>query len=256
MQASQPLTATFIAAAARALAVASEATATQAVAGHGDLLAARAANAVGPAPLLSGPTDFTTAQQWQWQLARQQPGRDQRSVGGSAFTSRYCGQQLAAQQQQRQREKALAHRATCLRHNAAHMLSTVADIALGPLNSAALCSSTTVARTSVRWDSGLDSSVFTAVVYGSLWLRPVYSSAKRSRVRGLMCSTSNNIRFCDRDVSAALNIRCAVGPGPRTTELCYWEGRPAMPKPGQPGQEWVYLRDKALLRKWRRKWRQ
>ncbi|KAJ9509976.1 hypothetical protein QJQ45_011426 [Haematococcus lacustris] len=80
------------------------------------------------------------------------------------------------------------------------------------------------------------------------WLRPVYSSTKRSRVRGLMCSTSNNIRFYDRDVSAALNIRrCAVGPGPRPTELCYWDGRPAMPKPGQPGQEWVYLRDKALL---------
>ncbi|GFH27160.1 uncharacterized protein HaLaN_25435 [Haematococcus lacustris] len=89
------------------------------------------------------------------------------------------------------------------------------------------------------------------------WLRPVYSSAKRSQVRGLMCSTSNNIRFYDRDVSAALNIRrCAVGPGPRPTELCYWDGRPAMPKLGQPGQEWVYLRDKALLRKWRRKWRQ
>ncbi|KAJ9509375.1 hypothetical protein QJQ45_001818 [Haematococcus lacustris] len=89
------------------------------------------------------------------------------------------------------------------------------------------------------------------------WLRPVYSSAKRSRVRGLMCSTSNNIRFYDRDVSAALNVRrCAVGPGPRPTELCYWDGRPAMPKPGQPGQEWVYVRDKALLRKWRRKWRQ
>ncbi|KAJ9510691.1 hypothetical protein QJQ45_027679 [Haematococcus lacustris] len=54
--------------------------------------------------------------------------------------------------------------------------------------------------------------------------------------------------FYDRDVSAALNIRrCAVGPGPRPTELCYWDGRPAMPKPGRPGQEWVYLRDKALL---------
>ncbi|KAJ9524246.1 hypothetical protein QJQ45_008435 [Haematococcus lacustris] len=66
-----------------------------------------------------------------------------------------------------------------------------------------------------------------------------------------------SFRFCDRDVSAALDIRrCAVGPGPRPTELCYWGGRPAMPKPCQPGQEWVYLRDKALLRKWRRKWRQ
>ncbi|KAJ9511387.1 hypothetical protein QJQ45_029800 [Haematococcus lacustris] len=54
------------------------------------------------------------------------------------------------------------------------------------------------------------------------WLRPVCSEAKRSQVRGLMCSTSNNIRFYDRDVSAALNIRrCAVGPGPRPTELCY-----------------------------------
>ncbi|KAJ9527005.1 hypothetical protein QJQ45_025281 [Haematococcus lacustris] len=80
------------------------------------------------------------------------------------------------------------------------------------------------------------------------WLRPVYSEAKRSQVRGLMSSTSYNIRFYDRDVSAALNIRrCAVGPGPRPTELCYWDGRPAMPKPGRPGQEWVYLRDKALL---------
>ncbi|KAJ9505829.1 hypothetical protein QJQ45_010011 [Haematococcus lacustris] len=56
------------------------------------------------------------------------------------------------------------------------------------------------------------------------------------------------------DLRAALNIRrCAVGPGPRPTELCYWEGRPAMPKPGQPGQDWVELPDKALLRKWRRK---
>ncbi|KAJ9518551.1 hypothetical protein QJQ45_018528, partial [Haematococcus lacustris] len=73
------------------------------------------------------------------------------------------------------------------------------------------------------------------------WLRPVYSEAKRSQVRGLMCSTSNNIRFYDRDVSAALNIRrCAVGPGPRPTELCYWAGRPAMPKPGSLGQECVY----------------
>ncbi|KAJ9506538.1 hypothetical protein QJQ45_019596, partial [Haematococcus lacustris] len=45
-----------------------------------------------------------------------------------------------------------------------------------------------------------------------------------------------HLNFYDRDVSAALNIRrCAVGPGPRPTELCYWEGRPAMPKLGQPG---------------------
>ncbi|KAJ9517522.1 hypothetical protein QJQ45_024995 [Haematococcus lacustris] len=53
-----------------------------------------------------------------------------------------------------------------------------------------------------------------------------------------MCS------FYDRDVSlrlsAALNIRrCAVGPGPRPTELCIRDGRPAMPKPGRPGQEWT-----------------
>ncbi|KAJ9522808.1 hypothetical protein QJQ45_019796, partial [Haematococcus lacustris] len=72
------------------------------------------------------------------------------------------------------------------------------------------------------------------------WLRPVYSKAKRSQVRGLMSSTSHNIRFYDRNVSAALNIRrCAVGPGPRPTELCYWAGRPAMPKRGRPGQEWT-----------------
>ncbi|KAJ9515423.1 hypothetical protein QJQ45_016421, partial [Haematococcus lacustris] len=65
---------------------------------------------------------------------------------------------------------------------------------------------------------------------------------------GIDCSTP------DRDVSASLNIRrCAVGPGPRPTELYYWEGRSAMPKPGQPGQVWVDIADKALLRKWRRK---
>ncbi|GFH31501.1 hypothetical protein HaLaN_30561, partial [Haematococcus lacustris] len=49
------------------------------------------------------------------------------------------------------------------------------------------------------------------------WLLPGISMAKRSQVRGPMCSTSiNNItRSYDRDVSAALNIRrCAVGPGP------------------------------------------
>ncbi|KAJ9507464.1 hypothetical protein QJQ45_006460 [Haematococcus lacustris] len=87
------------------------------------------------------------------------------------------------------------------------------------------------------------------------WLRPVNSMAKRSQVRGLMCSTSiNNItRFYDRDVSAALNIRrCSVGPGPRPTELCYWTNRPAMPKPGQPGQDWVEIPDNPLLRKWQR----
>ncbi|KAJ9507749.1 hypothetical protein QJQ45_019338, partial [Haematococcus lacustris] len=53
--------------------------------------------------------------------------------------------------------------------------------------------------------------------------------------------------FYDRDLSAALNIRrCAVGPGPRPTELCYWPNRPAMPKPGQPGQDWVEIPDKPL----------
>ncbi|KAJ9530705.1 hypothetical protein QJQ45_014868 [Haematococcus lacustris] len=81
------------------------------------------------------------------------------------------------------------------------------------------------------------------------WLQPVKSMAKRSQVRGLMCLTSiNNItRFYDRDVSAALNIRrCAVGPGPRPTELCYWTNRPAMPKPGEPGQDWVEIPDKPL----------
>ncbi|KAJ9526019.1 hypothetical protein QJQ45_009446 [Haematococcus lacustris] len=91
------------------------------------------------------------------------------------------------------------------------------------------------------------------------WLRPVKSKAKRSQVRGLMCLTSiNNItRFYDRDVSAALNIRrCAVGPGPRPTELCYWINRPAMPKPGQPGQEWVEIADKPLLLKWQRQLQQ
>ncbi|KAJ9507043.1 hypothetical protein QJQ45_004676 [Haematococcus lacustris] len=65
--------------------------------------------------------------------------------------------------------------------------------------------------------------------------------ATRSRIRGLMCSTSNVIkrRFYDRDVSAALNIaRIAAGPG-RPRELNSWLGRPAMPNPGRVGQEWV-----------------
>ncbi|KAJ9520497.1 hypothetical protein QJQ45_000268 [Haematococcus lacustris] len=48
-----------------------------------------------------------------------------------------------------------------------------------------------------------------------------------------------------------LSLGLYLGPGPRPTDRRRWEGRPAMPKPGQPGQEWVYLPDKALLRKWR-----
>ncbi|KAJ9508429.1 hypothetical protein QJQ45_011963 [Haematococcus lacustris] len=62
-----------------------------------------------------------------------------------------------------------------------------------------------------------------------------------------VCNAQMVVTFYDRDVSAALYIRrCAVGPGPRPTELCYWDGRPAMPKRGRPGQECVYLPDKAL----------
>ncbi|KAJ9517796.1 hypothetical protein QJQ45_004146 [Haematococcus lacustris] len=68
------------------------------------------------------------------------------------------------------------------------------------------------------------------------WLWPVYSEAKRSQVRGLLYSTSNNIRFYARDVSGVLNIRrCAVGPGSRPTELCGWEGLPAKAGPARPG---------------------
>ncbi|KAJ9519690.1 hypothetical protein QJQ45_013319 [Haematococcus lacustris] len=89
----------------------------------------------------------------------------------------------------------------------------------------------------------------------SRWLYPVRSMAKQSRIRGLMCSTSNVIkrRFYNRDVSAALNIRrIAAGPG-RPRELSSWLGRPAMPNPGAAGQEWVHVRDKGLLRKWQRR---
>ncbi|KAJ9531896.1 hypothetical protein QJQ45_021993 [Haematococcus lacustris] len=101
------------------------------------------------------------------------------------------------------------------------------------------------------------SSARTDVVAGQpesfRWLRPVRSMATRSRIRGLMCSTSNDIRFYDRDVSAALNIRrIAAGPG-RPRELSSWLGRPAMPNPGRPGQEWVCVRDRGLLRKWQRR---
>ncbi|KAJ9523813.1 hypothetical protein QJQ45_019999 [Haematococcus lacustris] len=103
------------------------------------------------------------------------------------------------------------------------------------------------------------SSARTNVVAGQagsfMWLYPVRSMAKQSRIRGLMCSTSNVIkrRFYDRDVSAALNIRrIAAGQG-RPRELSSWLGRPAMPNPGRPGQEWVHVRDKGLLRKWQRR---
>ncbi|KAJ9520549.1 hypothetical protein QJQ45_007411 [Haematococcus lacustris] len=100
------------------------------------------------------------------------------------------------------------------------------------------------------------SSARTNVVQGQAesvrWLHPVRN---KSRIRGLMCSTSNVIKrgFYDRDVSAALNIRrIAAGPG-RPRELSSWLGRPAMPNPGRPGQEWVCVRNKGLLRKWRRR---
>ncbi|KAJ9518074.1 hypothetical protein QJQ45_009992 [Haematococcus lacustris] len=101
------------------------------------------------------------------------------------------------------------------------------------------------------------SSARTNVVAGQAesfrWLHPVRSMATRSRIRGLMCSTSNGIRFYDRDVSAALNIaRIAAGPG-RPRELSSWPGRPAMPNPGRPGQEWAQVRDRGLLRKWQRR---
>ncbi|GFH18664.1 hypothetical protein HaLaN_15504, partial [Haematococcus lacustris] len=47
------------------------------------------------------------------------------------------------------------------------------------------------------------SSARTNVVAGQAesfrWLRPVRSMATRSRIRGLMCSTSTGIRFYDRD---------------------------------------------------------
>ncbi|KAJ9526851.1 hypothetical protein QJQ45_017772 [Haematococcus lacustris] len=95
------------------------------------------------------------------------------------------------------------------------------------------------------------SSARTNVVAGQAesfrWLHPVRSMAMRSRIRGLMCSTSNGIRFYDRDVSAALNIaRIAAGPG-RPRELSSWLGRPAMPNPGRPGQEWVQALNVAVL---------
>ncbi|KAJ9527569.1 hypothetical protein QJQ45_025843 [Haematococcus lacustris] len=81
------------------------------------------------------------------------------------------------------------------------------------------------------------------------WLQHIPHEVTHDMAHDLTsCISHTMCRFYDRDVSAALNIRrCAVGPGPRPTELCYWDGRPAMPKPGRPGQEWVYLRDKALL---------
>ncbi|GFH09609.1 hypothetical protein HaLaN_04785 [Haematococcus lacustris] len=115
----------------------------------------------------------------------------------------------------------------------------------------------TVAKFWAEFRTSRVSSARTNVVEGQAesfrWLRPVRSMATRSRIRGLMCSTSNGIRFYDRDVSAALNIRrIAAGPG-RPRELSSWVGRPAMPNPGRPGQEWVCVRDRGLLRKWQRR---
>ncbi|KAJ9528516.1 hypothetical protein QJQ45_020521 [Haematococcus lacustris] len=95
------------------------------------------------------------------------------------------------------------------------------------------------------------SSARTSVVAGHAegfrWLRSVRSMATQSRIRGLMCSTSTGIRFYDRDVSAALNIRRIA------SELSSWLGRPAMPNLGRPGQEWVCVRDRGLLRKRQRR---
>ncbi|KAJ9522559.1 hypothetical protein QJQ45_008403 [Haematococcus lacustris] len=73
----------------------------------------------------------------------------------------------------------------------------------------------------------------------------------KAAFRGLVEAARPDLSTAQVDaVVAEVNKRrCAVGPGPRPTELCYWEGRPAMPKRGRPGQEWVYLPDKALLRK-------
>ncbi|KAJ9533161.1 hypothetical protein QJQ45_018252, partial [Haematococcus lacustris] len=39
----------------------------------------------------------------------------------------------------------------------------------------------------------------------------------------------------------------------RPRELSSWQGRPAMPNPGTPGQEWVCVRDRGLLRKRQRR---
>ncbi|KAJ9511317.1 hypothetical protein QJQ45_029748, partial [Haematococcus lacustris] len=64
------------------------------------------------------------------------------------------------------------------------------------------------------------------------WLYPVRSMAKRSRIRGLKCSTSNVIkrRFYDRDVSAALNIRrIAAGPPTRAAHASSASGWAAPP---------------------------
>ncbi|KAJ9528116.1 hypothetical protein QJQ45_005762 [Haematococcus lacustris] len=80
------------------------------------------------------------------------------------------------------------------------------------------------------------------------------SSADNTPSKTLPDTPSESFRFYDRDMSAALNTgHLAVGSGPRPTELCYWTNRPAMPKPGQPGQGWTEIADKAMLRKWRRK---
>ncbi|KAJ9510112.1 hypothetical protein QJQ45_015587 [Haematococcus lacustris] len=61
--------------------------------------------------------------------------------------------------------------------------------------------------------------------------------ATRSRIRGLMCSTSKGIRFYDRDVSAALNIRrIAAGPGrPRELSAAQLAGPPRHASPRRCG---------------------
>ncbi|KAJ9513365.1 hypothetical protein QJQ45_001397 [Haematococcus lacustris] len=56
----------------------------------------------------------------------------------------------------------------------------------------------------------------------------------------------------DNDILDRDDLLVQVGPGPRPIELCRREGRPAMPKPGQLGINWVEIAEKALLRKRRR----
>ncbi|KAJ9509937.1 hypothetical protein QJQ45_011466 [Haematococcus lacustris] len=72
--------------------------------------------------------------------------------------------------------------------------------------------------------------LFTVHVADPLGLhdQPVYTDIPvfQAAIPDLSCRNLFLQLFYDRDASAALNIRrCAVGPGPRPTELCYWDGR-------------------------------
>ena len=62
-------------------------------------------------------------------------------------------------------------------------------------------------------------------------LKQVWSKRKKAAVRGLMwCGSTNNGKFVDRDLNAALNIRRCLAASERPVELCRVAGQGRLPK--------------------------